>query len=57
MAVPQILKAVESYDCKDVLLTGGEPLLQKEIVPLLELLKARNFNVSIETHLSVFDVS
>ncbi len=37
------------YDCQLVELTGGEPLLQKEAIPLMERLLARATTVMLET--------
>lgn len=49
MAMDEILKKVESYDCKLVELTGGEPLLQKDSYELAVRLLGKNFTVLIET--------
>ncbi len=45
----QILAAVKSHGSKYVCLTGGEPLLQKEVYPLMTSLCDLNFRVSLET--------
>jgi 7-carboxy-7-deazaguanine synthase len=46
---------VERFDCPLVELTGGEPLLQKEAIPLMERLLASGHTVMIETggHISI----
>jgi 7-carboxy-7-deazaguanine synthase len=46
---------VERFDCRLVELTGGEPLLQKESIPLMERLLASGHTVMIETggHISI----
>ena len=49
MSVDEILAAAKSLSPKLVLLTGGEPMLQREIVALSELLLAEGFEVMIET--------
>lgn len=49
MPLDQILAEVERYDCKLVELTGGEPLLQRELPALIERLLARDYTVMIET--------
>lgn len=49
MTVDEILAKVESYDCKLVELTGGEPMLQKEIYELSERLLAKGYTVLMET--------
>ena len=45
----QILAAVESHGAKYVCLTGGEPLLQKEVYPLMTELCNRGYRLSLET--------
>lgn len=49
ISVDEIVEKVESYSCKLVELTGGEPLLQKEIYELVERLLNNNYTVLIET--------
>jgi 7-carboxy-7-deazaguanine synthase len=44
-----VLDAVESYDCPLVEVTGGEPLLQAEVYPLMEALLGRGKQVLLET--------
>ncbi len=45
----EILKKISEYPCKRVCLTGGEPLLQKSIISLMEKLIAEGYSCSIET--------
>jgi len=45
-----ILAEVARHPCKLVLLTGGEPLLQRELPELARDLLARGYEVTIETH-------
>jgi len=47
----EIVKEIAKFDCKRVCLTGGEPLLQKDFIELLILLK--DYRVSIETNGSI----
>ncbi|MCH7678408.1 radical SAM protein [candidate division KSB1 bacterium] len=49
MSLDEIIKQVESYDCKLVEITGGEPLLQKEVPELALRLLSKNQTVLIET--------
>jgi len=48
-SVGQILDRVKSYGINLVEITGGEPLLQKEVFPLMELLLKNKFQVMLET--------
>lgn len=40
---------IESYVCKNICITGGEPLLQKEILPFMTQLCDEGYSVSLET--------
>lgn len=55
MSIDEVLAEVERHDCETVELTGGEPLLQKEIYPLIQRLLERGKLVLIETggHISL----
>ena len=41
MSVDEVVAAVEAYDCPLVEITGGEPLLQDDVYPLMERLLAQ----------------
>jgi len=45
----RILEAIQSHGCKHVCVTGGEPLLQRNILSLMSLLCELGFLVSLET--------
>lgn len=49
MSVDEIVAKVEKHDTKYVCLTGGEPLGQTGIYPLMEVLLQRGYTVSLET--------
>jgi 7-carboxy-7-deazaguanine synthase len=49
LQVEEVLGEVASLGCRTVLVTGGEPLLQQEVLPLLERLLARGHHVVLET--------
>ena len=49
MSLEQILEKVAGYGAKYVTVTGGEPLAQKECIPLLEKLCDAGYSVSLET--------
>ena len=46
----EILAEVGRHPCKLVLLTGGEPLLQRELPDLARDLLGRGYEVTVETH-------
>lgn len=50
MKTAEILEIVRGYGVKHVLLTGGEPLLQRHTSELAQALKEAGYFVSIETH-------
>jgi 7-carboxy-7-deazaguanine synthase len=47
--VDDVLAEVEGYDCPLVEITGGEPLLQDDVYPLMDALLARGRTVLLET--------
>ena len=49
MSQEQILSAIQVHGAKYVCLTGGEPLLQKEVYPLMAELCNLKYRVSLET--------
>ena len=55
MSVDDVVERVNGYGCDLVEITGGEPLLQPEVYPLMERLLAEGRTVMLETggHLSV----
>lgn len=58
MSVEQVLAEVETFGCPVVELTGGEPLLQRDVYPLVDALLARGHQVLIETggHVPIHDL-
>ena len=58
MSIDEVMAEVERIGCRLVELTGGEPLLQKEAIPLMQRLVAEGYRVMLETggSLSVADV-
>ena len=58
MTVEAVVERVQSFGCPLVELTGGEPLLQKDAVPLMARLVDAGHEVLVETggHLSIADV-
>jgi 7-carboxy-7-deazaguanine synthase len=58
MSIEEVLTSVEAYACPLVEVTGGEPLLQRDVYPLMQSLLDRGKTVLVETggHVSVEDV-
>jgi 7-carboxy-7-deazaguanine synthase len=50
MTRAEILAEVQRHSCRLVLLTGGEPLLQRELPDLARELLGCGFEVTVETH-------
>ncbi len=50
MSIPEVLQRISDYPTRHVLLTGGEPLLQRGTRALLGELRGLGYHVSIETH-------
>ena len=50
LSFDDIINKISSYDCKLVELTGGEPLIQKNISLLIDKLVSLGFTVLIETN-------
>jgi 7-carboxy-7-deazaguanine synthase len=49
MAVDEIVAQVEEWDTQDVVVTGGEPMLFSELIPLCARLRGVGRHVTIET--------
>lgn len=58
MSVDEVVEKVRAYECDVVEITGGEPLLQKDVYPLMERLLSDGNTVLLETggHRSVEQV-
>jgi len=58
MSIDEVLAEVRALQCGLVELTGGEPLLQKETIPLMQRLRDEGFEVLVETggHLPIHDL-
>ena len=56
MSVDEIIREIKRYPCKNVSITGGEPLLQKdELLELIRKLKKMGYWVQINTNGTIFD--
>ena len=49
MTLDEVMQRVDDFAGKLVEITGGEPLLQKEVYPLMDRLLAENYQVLLET--------
>lgn len=49
MTIGEIISEVEKYDCKLMEITGGEPLMQENVLQLMSELCSRGYEVMIET--------
>ena len=49
LAVEEILARVGEWDCRCVVITGGEPILFSELIPLTEALSRLGRHITIET--------
>jgi len=58
MSLDEIVETVDAYQCSLVEITGGEPLLQRDVYPLMQRLLAAGRTVMLETggHLSIEQV-
>lgn len=48
--IEAVIEKIKEHSCKYVLITGGEPLLQTNVLDLIESLCSRGFEVAIETN-------
>lgn len=48
-SIKEILTELKKYNCNIVEITGGEPLVQDEVIPLMKLLCDSSYQVMIET--------
>src|SRR5205085_2753693 len=48
-SIDDVLTEVDHYQCRLVEITGGEPLLQDEVYPLMDALLQRGYTVMLET--------
>ena len=48
-SIDDVISEVEGHQCRLVEITGGEPLLQEDVYPLMETLLNRGYTVMLET--------
>ena len=49
LSVDEIVAQIEEWDCRHVVITGGEPMIYSELIPLCEKLRQRKRHITIET--------
>ena len=49
MNIDEIIQEIQKYDCNLIEVTGGEPLMQKESIELMQTLINKNYQVMLET--------
>jgi 7-carboxy-7-deazaguanine synthase len=54
LSIEQILDEVKAHSARHVVVTGGEPMIMPEVVPLTERLRALGLHITIETAGTVF---
>jgi 7-carboxy-7-deazaguanine synthase len=54
LGVDEIIAQVDEWDCPHVVITGGEPMLFAELIPLCQELRRRGRHVTIETAGTLF---
>lgn len=53
MSIEAILKDCDKYDCPQITLTGGEPLISKDVELLMSELDSHGYDVNVETNGSI----
>lgn len=54
LTLDRILDEVRAHPARHVVVTGGEPMIAPEVIPLTERLRAQGFHITIETAGTVF---
>lgn len=49
LSVDEVVAQVEEWDCRHVVITGGEPMLYAELIPLCDRLRRSRRHVTVET--------
>lgn len=59
MDVSEIITEIEKYSCKNITITGGEPLIHNECKTLIKSLWEKGYDVVVETNgsVSIMDVA
>lgn len=54
VTVEEVAERVHALGARHVVLTGGEPTLQKELAPLAQRLKEQGHHLTVETNATIF---
>jgi 7-carboxy-7-deazaguanine synthase len=54
ISAQEVAERVQALGARHVVLTGGEPTLQKELAQLAQLLKDREYHLTVETNTTIF---
>jgi 7-carboxy-7-deazaguanine synthase len=58
MLTPQaVVTRIRDLGARHVVLTGGEPTLQKELTQLAQLLKQSGYHLTVETNATIFPIA
>ena len=49
LSVEEILAQVNQYNCRHTVVTGGEPMLFSELIPVCHMLRKQGWHITIET--------
>lgn len=49
LSIDEIVRQVDKHDCAHVVITGGEPMLFAELIPLTQSLSAAGRHITVET--------
>jgi len=52
-SIEDIINEVKKYNCKKICITGGEPLIQKEAIKLIDELVKNKYKICLETNGSI----
>jgi 7-carboxy-7-deazaguanine synthase len=57
LTAQEVAERVQALGARHVVLTGGEPTLQKELTSLAQLLKDQGYHLTVETNTTIFPAS
>lgn len=50
ISIEKLMDSISLYECKNIVITGGEPLINSQILILVKILKTQGYHVTIETN-------